>query len=690
MGKIATGSTSVPAAQVDWPALKAQILDRLNVTEEYGLLGVKLSSNSPSPKGFQECYAVDRLDHVASAAFHVKSGVYVDAGGEHLTLGFFDFALRFGRFGSWMDCLKHYAEKAGVPVGRVEFSGSKVLEQVYRYTEADGSLSYGVFRYRTPNGKKDFRQYPWRDGAWVKEKGCMEGIHPLPYRLPELIAAPKEDTIYAVEGERDADRLMTEGLVATTNSQGSKSTDQTWPRDSFLPHFKGRDVVVIPDNDKPGRDHAHRVCRTLIQVALRVRFLELPGLPIKGDVSDWLDMGHTIDELGRLAFRALDWSPELAIDEVKLGPGSGIIIPPDVQIDPNDIVLKRLSSVTRREVRWLIPGKIPLGKLTLLAGDPGLGKSFITMDLAARLSVGGSIPGCPGECFEPASSLLFFAEDGEDDTVVPRLMDAGADLDKILTMESVRDSMGRLTPFNLGYLDHLDYALSQIGDCRLVVIDPVANYIGREADEHRNAEIRAVLTPLAKLAEKRDVAVVLVTHINKGSTTKALSRITGSIAYSALARAVWLVAKDHDNPNRRLVLSVKNNLAPDQSGLAYEIVDSRVKWDDESISITANEALADPADRPSFGKKKSSKTIEEAAEWVKSYLEENGTTLSSTIMSEGVKAGFGRDSLYSCKDLLGIRARKSGNGENPWTWSLPLDLIGEVVGASAGRDSVPF
>lgn len=698
MGKVARGTDKPDLPPVDWQATKAEILSRLDVAEEYRALGLRWADDAPGPKGFRGCYAAGRIDHAPSAAVKIRPGdanhgVYTDSGGEHLTCGFFDFALRFGRFGSWMEVFRHYAEKAGVQIGRVEFSGQKILESVYRYRDAAGAVAYGVFRYRQPNGKKDFRQYPWRDGAWVKEKGCMEGVSALPYRLPELVAAPADEMVIVVEGEKDADRAAAEGLVATTNHQGSKSTDQTWPRDSFLPHFKGRDVVVIPDNDKPGRDHSHRICRHLQGVAARVRYLELPDLGPKGDLTDWLDSGHGIDELGRLAHRALDWTPDLAAeDDVR---DCGPIVPAVVKFDPNDIVLVRMSSIVPREVRWLVPGKIPLGKLTLLAGDPGLGKSFVTMDMAARLSVGGEIPGAPGECFVAASSLIFFAEDGADDTVAPRLIRAGADLDKILTLESVRDQVGRLTPFNLGYLDHLDYALSTIPDCRLMVIDPIANYIGRDADEHRNAEIRAVLTPLAKLAEKRDVAVVLVTHINKGSATKALKRITGSIAYSALARTVWLVAEDRDSKGRRLMLPVKNNLAPDQTGLAYSIIDGRVIWDAEPIDVTANEALADGPDegagRRGGGTPK--RTVEQAAEFVTAYLAEHGESPSNDIFTAGAAKGFSRDALYRCKDFLGIRPHKNGFGKDaPWSWNLPANghAIAGRITVPADDDETPF
>ena len=171
------------------------------------------------------------------------------------------------------------------PAGRV------VAE--YDYCDPAGNVRYQVVReapkffvQRRPDGK----------GGWVWN---MEGVEPLPYRLPELLAAP-DKSVFISEGEKDADRLANEGLVATCNHGGAGK----W-RNGLNRWFDDRNVVILPDNDEPGRTHAEDVARKLHGIARRIRLLKLPGLPAKGDASDWLDAGHTAKELRRLAHETL-------------------------------------------------------------------------------------------------------------------------------------------------------------------------------------------------------------------------------------------------------------------------------------------------------------------------------------------------------------------------------------------------
>lgn len=295
----------------DLETVKRRILAALDVAGEYAALGVQFTGNAPNAKGWRECHAVGREDDRPSAAVNVVSGLYHDSGGEGETLSFWDFALRFGPdFGQFKDVLKHYADKAGIPLGKLKtHSGNRTREATYEYRDAAGIVRYVVYRYRLANGKKSFTQHPIdRHGNPGYGAGCMDGVEPLPYRLPELLASM--DDVFVVEGEKDAERLAALGLIATTNHQGAASTDRTWPR--FIEYFRGRNVVVIPDNDAGGRKHARRVAELLRPVASSVKVLELPGLGAKGDASDWLDAGGTAAELRALAEAAPLWEPEAA------------------------------------------------------------------------------------------------------------------------------------------------------------------------------------------------------------------------------------------------------------------------------------------------------------------------------------------------------------------------------------------
>lgn len=171
----------------------------------------------------------------------------------------------------------------------------------YDYRDETGALRYQVVRWQP----KDFRQCrPDGGGGWINNMG---GVEPLPYRLPELLAAP-DKIVFITEGEKDADRLAAEGLIGTCNHGGAGK----W-RPELCRWLKDRDVVIVPDNDHPGRKHAEDVARQLHAFARRIRVMELPGLPAKGDdVSDWLDAGHTVEDLRRLAAEAPAWQPEAA------------------------------------------------------------------------------------------------------------------------------------------------------------------------------------------------------------------------------------------------------------------------------------------------------------------------------------------------------------------------------------------
>lgn len=197
-----------------------------------------------------------------------------------------------------------------------------------------------------------------------------------------------------------------------------------------------------------------------------------------------------------------------------------------------EAVLVRLADVEPEPVRWLWPGRIPIGMLTLIAGDPGVGKSFLTCALAAAVSTGGGWPDEPDDRRRPASVVIMNAEDTLANTIRPRLDAAGADVRRIHSLTTVRRRDGTLAGFRLGAdLPRLEEALDTLEDVQLLVVDPVSAYLGGQ-DEHKNAEVREILTPLQQLAERRGVAVVLITHMNKGSGGK---RSTGRWAASPSA-----------------------------------------------------------------------------------------------------------------------------------------------------------
>lgn len=267
------------------------------------------------------------------------------------------------------------------------------------------------------------------------------------------------------------------------------------------------------------------------------------------------------------------------------------------------VIFRRLSDVQAQPIRWLWPGRFARGKVSMIAGNPGLGKSQVTASLAAIVTTAGCWPVDAARC-EAGSVVFLSAEDDAADTIKPRLLAAGADTGRCYTLDAVTDrdadGVARIRSFNLqGDLDRLAALLECIGDVALVVIDPISAYLGG-TDSHKNAEVRAVLAPLAELAARHCVAVICVSHLNKAGGNEAVMRVTGSLGFVAAARAAYIVARDKDDPHRRLFLPIKNNIGNDQAGLAFkvesfelddDIQTSRVMWDAEPVTVTADEAM---------------------------------------------------------------------------------------------------
>ncbi|MGD2109736.1 MAG: AAA family ATPase [Phycisphaerae bacterium] len=329
------------------------------------------------------------------------------------------------------------------------------------------------------------------------------------------------------------------------------------------------------------------------------------------------------------------------------------------------VIRRRLSDVTPEDVSWLWPGRFPYGKLSLIVGDPGLGKSFLTLDIAARLSCGTPWPDLRDARIETTNTVILSAEDDPADTIRPRLDAAEADVTRIHVVEAVqRNEDGDRAYFNL------DLDLKPLEDCivatnaRLVVIDPVSAYLG-DRDSHSNADIRGLLAPLSDLAARRRCAVVAVTHMNKSGASRALYRAMGSLAFTAAARIAWLVAKDNDNPARRLLLPIKSNLIEDPSGIAFEIADGRVCWFPERIDLDADSVLAvSTEDRTECA---------EAADWLTELLAVGPMPVNEIQQAAKADCHAWR-TVERAKKLLKIRSSREGFGSGSrYVWQLPSE-----------------
>jgi len=359
-------------------------------------------------------------------------------------------------------------------------------------------------------------------------------------------------------------------------------------------------------------------------------------------------------------------------------------------------IFRCMDDIEIEDIDWLWRGFLAGGKLAMFSGNPGTGKSTISVDLAARISTGADWPdGSPG-C-EPGSVVLLSKEDAPEDTIKPRLKLAGAEMSKIYILEGVKqaDLIRKETveaDFNLDRdLFALEQLLQRLSDCRLVVIDPIGNYMG-EANSHNDAAVRRVLGPLAKLAMKYDVAVLAVAHLNKDSEKAAIYRTLGSVGFVGIARMAFGAILDPDDPSkkRRYLLPIKSNLGSDRTGLAYSIETeligrtdhAKIAWDPEPVTVSIDDLVGrkhkskdDNVDLSGItGPSPKGEKLMEAVEWLVWRLAP-GQLSKQEVLACARKDGIAASTLDRAKTELGIKPCKQGFGKDGgWFWRLPDDV----------------
>lgn len=520
-------------------------------------------------------------------------------------------------------------EKIIAALGVQTGNAARQIIAQYDYRDEGGKLLYQSLRY-DPKGFSQ-RKPDGQGGFEYKLNGTRRVL----YQLPKLLSAEPQTAIFIVEGEKDADRLITLGELATTNAGGAGK----W-RDDFSEFLRDRQVVILPDNDESGRNHAAQVASSLQGIAASVRVVELPNLPPKGDVSDWLDAGGTVEQLKELVSASPLWTQ-------------------DKREDAPALRIVRMADVEAEEVHWLWHPYIALGKLTLLEGDPGLGKSWLTCALACAVSHGNGLPNTAP--FEAGNVLMLSAEDGLGDTLRPRMDALGVDVSRVFALAEP------LTFDSIGLLK-LESTIIEYKP-KLVIIDPLFAFTGGKTDIHRANECRAISAPLAAIAERQACALVAVRHLSKSrGGGHALNAGIGSIDFTAAARSVLLVGADPDEKNKRAIVQTKNNLAPIGEAIGYTIENSQFFWTGIS-DLTAGRILSLSSDEGERG------TIAEAVDFLRTALVDGGRD-NKAIKEEAKQAGISEVTLRRAKDRLKVKAKKvgaPGSHYQRWVWELPED-----------------
>ena len=309
----------------------------------------------------------------------------------------------------------------------------------------------------------------------------------------------------------------------------------------------------------------------------------------------------------------------------------------------------RMSEGQSQEIEWLWYPFIPYGKLTIIQGDPGDGKTTMVLNLAAKLSKGEALDENM-KVTEPVNVIYQTAEDGLADTVKPRLELAGADCERIIVIDESDKSLSMVD-------ERLEQAIVRTG-ARLLILDPIQAYLGGGMDMNRANEARDMTKKLGALAEKTKCAIILIGHMNKASGNKAAYRGMGSIDFFAVARSVLLVGRVEGESNTRAVVQIKNNLAAFGHPKAFALSEDGFKWLGD-YEITVDEVLG--------GITPKANKMEQAKQMLRELAETQSAVLSNEIFDRANELGISKRTLENAKKELGVQTRKINNA---WYWEL--------------------
>lgn len=431
---------------------------------------------------------------------------------------------------------------AAINMSLKDLSPDPHLVEVYAYLDERGEKLWEVERWEP----KDFRCRPG-----------LPSVHERRLYHSELLIAARAHgaTVYVVEGEKDANTLVKLGEIAVCAVGGAGK----WlPK--YSEQLRGLDVVVIADNDDPGRAHGRAVARALDGQA---RKTTLTSPSYGKDVTDQISAGYDLDTL-----------VALSVDE--------------------NLGVHRADRIIERQIQWLWEGYLPQGKMVILEGDPGDGKSVMTCDLAARFSTGSKLPDGSVPLGGPIDVAMISAEDDPEDTIRPRLRIAGANLRRI---HLITEGTIPGNPFDIGRDIPALEAFVTENHIGLIVIDPLMAFMPANLNAYSDHEVRRAIHPLTRMAMRTGCTLVVVRHLTKGRT-KAITAGGGSIAFIGAARVGYLIGPHPDDESKRAMSCVKINIGQMPATLGYRVISDpvsphipRVVWDDDPLDVSAQEIL---------------------------------------------------------------------------------------------------
>jgi len=317
---------------------------------------------------------------------------------------------------------------------------------------------------------------------------------------------------------------------------------------------------------------------------------------------------------------------------------------------PDTLKLIRMSEIVTEAVKWLWYPYIPFGKITVIQGDPGDGKTTAVLAIAAAVTTGKPLPESK-ETVGPVAVIFQTAEDGLGDTIKPRLEQAGADCERVIVIDETDKALSLLDK-------RIETALLQTG-AKLLILDPLQAYLGADVDMHRANEIRPVLKRISTIAEQTGCAVVVVGHLNKG-TNKSQYRGLGSIDIQAAARSVITVGRVKGKQYVRAIAQGKNNLAPEGRTIGFELdPDTGFKWTGV-LEMTIDDLL-------SGSMPERDTTYDRAVDFLKNELAE-GRRPAAELFKKAAEQDISEKTLRNAKKALDVNVTKDGKR---WFWAMP-------------------
>lgn len=469
---------------------------------------------------------------------------------------------------------------------------------------------------------------------------------------------PKDGEVQVCESETAAITMLSNGARVVVGMPGANPGEFVWGELEKL--LAGRKCRLHRDPDKAGAAWQREAKKRLEAVGCKVHIAPSTDK----DIDARLAAGEKLSEICRVSGKTPARKKKSKLEK-------------KVEAVEALIPLVSLADIPEREVEWLWHNRIPLGMITTVAGVGGIGKSFWTLDVVARLSTGQDWPDVPNT-LQSSAAIIFSIEDDADKLIKPRLRAGRADMTRVFIPEGMQVKVkvkgSEREYFNIKeHMPALEAMLSQKPDVRLLVIDPISAYLG-DVNSHNNSEVTAALSPLHELARRYRVAVLLVTHLTKSHKQGAQERVHGSTAFTTVPRMVWLITDARNaGEGRKWLAPVKHNPTKTKpNALQYRIVDDRVTYESE-LSMTADQALYEDRKAPKRA---------EARERLRDFLKD-GRKRATAVKKLAADAGITSGTLERAKTELDIIPFQD---HRVWWWELPSKF--DVAMRKAARNPI--